>query len=140
MTTNQFSYHIGDLILVNSWSGRVARLISISPPDTTGKRLVTFETTDGFHFSEGDHALRPLPLTADILLASGFTQQQFGNEYTYTYPNTTITLVLNNDSPEHTVRISRDETSEYASLHLQYTHQLQQLLRIFGIPLEIKFP
>ena len=71
----------------------------------------------------------PIPITAEILEKNGFEQMAMGVTYRH---NCGLEVTLYGDGWWHTIGLD-----EYSMHHIEGVHQLQHLLRLFGVDKEI---
>ena len=84
---------------------------------------------DGIEYGMKITQMSPIPITAEILEKNGFEKVAIGNIYRH---ESDIEITLYGDGWWHTISLD-----EYSLHKINGVHQLQHLLRLFGVDKEI---
>lgn len=93
---------------------------------------ITYEIEGGGLNTAHCNQLYPIPLTSDILVKNGFELgEKIGEVGVHIYRHTVYKM------DDFSLEVYSDNTFHFASIKLNYVHQLQHLLRLCGIEKEL---
>lgn len=123
----------------------VGDLVYIHEPECKGHRIDAIDELDGQVGADGEVYdecdIRPIPLTGDLFIKNGFSEQGDGCEWSYYKEQDgkgQYMILWNKNYDYLEIASYTDDYGEFYRSGIRFLHEVQQAMRLCGVEKEIE--